>query len=118
MVVYNIYDDGATPLFKTDYIACGKVVPERIADIVRGVAEACRVAGTALVGGETAEHPGQLGEEEYDIAGAVTGVVEADDMLGPERARAGGALIGLGASGMHCNGYSPARQGISPRSEQ
>ena len=113
MVVDDIVVVGATPLFMTDYIACGKVVPERIADIVRGVAEACRVAGTALVGGETAEHPGLLGEEEYDIAGAVTGVVEADDMLGPERVRAGDVLIGLGASGLHSNGYSLVRRVIS-----
>src|SRR5690625_1275830 len=89
MVVDDIAVVGARPLFMTDYIACGKVVPERIADIVRGIAEACRVAGTALVGGETAEHPGLLGEEEYDMAGAVTGLVEADDKTRPERVSEG-----------------------------
>lgn len=113
MVVDDIVVVGAKPLFMTDYIACGKVVPERIADIVRGVAEACKVAGTALVGGETAEHPGLLGEDEYDIAGAVTGVVEAGDMLGPERVRDGDVLIGLGASGLHSNGYSLVRRVIA-----
>lgn len=113
MVVDDIVVVGAQPLFMTDYIACGKVVPERIADIVRGVAEACGVAGTALVGGETAEHPGLLAEDEYDIAGAVTGVVEADQMLGPERVRDGDVLIGLGASGLHSNGYSLVRRVIA-----
>lgn len=113
MVVDDIVVVGAKPLFMTDYIACGKVVPERIADIVRGVAEACTVAGTALVGGETAEHPGLLGEDEYDIAGAVTGVVEADEMLGPERVRDGDVLIALGASGLHSNGYSLVRRVIA-----
>ena len=73
----------------TDYIACGRVVPERIAAIVRGIAEACAQAGAALVGGETAEHPGLLGPDEYDVAGAATGVVEADALLGPDRVRAG-----------------------------
>lgn len=110
MVVDDIVVVGAKPLFMTDYIACGKVVPERIADIVRGIAEAATIAGTALVGGETAEHPGLLGENEYDIAGAVTGVVEADQMLGPERVRDGDVLIGLAASGLHSNGYSLVRR--------
>ena len=82
MVVDDIVVVGAEPLFMTDYIACGKVVPERIADIVRGIAAACAVAGTALVGGETAEHPGLLGESEYDVAGAATGVVEAERAAG------------------------------------
>ena len=83
MVVDDIVVVGAKPLFMTDYIACGRVVPERIAGIVRGIAAACSVAGTALVGGETAEHPGLLGPDEYDVAGAATGVVEADQLLGP-----------------------------------
>lgn len=110
MVVDDIVVVGARPLFMTDYIACGRVVPDRIADIVRGVAEACQVAGTALVGGETAEHPGLLGDDEYDIAGAVTGVVEADEMLGPDRVRDGDVLLALGASGLHSNGYSLVRR--------
>lgn len=109
MVVDDIVVVGAKPLFMTDYIACGKVVPERIAGIVRGIAAACEVAGTALVGGETAEHPGLLGEDEYDVAGAATGVVEADRLLGPERVREGDVLIALGSSGLHSNGYSLVR---------
>lgn len=109
MVVDDIVVVGATPLFMTDYIACGRVVPERIADVVRGIAAACSVAGTALVGGETAEHPGLLGPDEYDVAGAATGVVEADGLLGPERVRAGDVLVALGSSGLHSNGYSLVR---------
>ena len=85
MVVDDIVVVGAKPLFMTDYIACGKVVPERIADIVRGIADACTATGTALVGGETAEHPGLLGPGDYDVAGAATGIVEADAVLGADR---------------------------------
>ncbi len=110
MVVDDIVVSGARPLFMTDYIACGKVVPERIADIVRGIAEGCRLTGTALVGGETAEHPGLLGEHEYDVAGAATGVVEADDVLGPERVLAGDVVIAMASSGLHSNGYSLVRR--------
>ncbi len=109
MVVDDIVVVGAKPLFMTDYIACGKVVPERIAGIVRGIAAACEVAGTALVGGETAEHPGLLGEDEYDVAGAATGVVEADALLGPDRVREGDVLVGMASSGLHSNGYSLVR---------
>ncbi|MBD9697990.1 phosphoribosylformylglycinamidine cyclo-ligase [Flavimobilis sp. GY10621] len=109
MVVDDIVVVGAKPLFMTDYIACGKLVPERIADIVRGIAEACEIAGTALVGGETAEHPGLLGVDEYDVAGAATGVVEAERMLGPDRVRVGDVLIALASSGLHSNGYSLVR---------
>ncbi|GAA1346373.1 phosphoribosylformylglycinamidine cyclo-ligase [Arthrobacter roseus] len=113
MVVDDIVVVGAEPLFMTDYIACGKVDPQRIADIVRGIAAACSVAGTALVGGETAEHPGLLGEHEYDVAGAATGVVEADRLLGPERVRAGDVVIGMASSGIHSNGYSLVRRVIN-----
>jgi len=113
MVVDDIVVVGAEPLFMTDYIACGKVVPERIADIVRGIAAACEVAGTALVGGETAEHPGLLGVDEYDVAGAATGVVEAADLLGPERVRNGDVVIGMASSGIHSNGYSLVRRVIN-----
>ncbi|GAA1364860.1 phosphoribosylformylglycinamidine cyclo-ligase [Brevibacterium luteolum] len=113
MVVDDIIVCGARPLFMTDYIACGRVVPERIADIVRGIAEACSAAGVALVGGETAEHPGLLGVDEYDVAGAATGAVEADDLLGPERVNPGDVLIGLPASGLHSNGYSLVRRIIA-----
>ncbi len=109
MVVDDIVVVGAEPLFMTDYIATGRVVPERIADVVRGIADACRVAGTALVGGETAEHPGLLAPDEYDVAGAATGVVEADELLGPERVRAGDVLVAFASSGLHSNGYSLVR---------
>nr|WP_223171994.1 phosphoribosylformylglycinamidine cyclo-ligase [Microbacterium sp. NIBRBAC000506063] len=113
MVVDDIVVVGAKPLFMTDYIACGKVVPERIADIVRGIAEACTLTGTSLVGGETAEHPGLLGPDDYDVAGAATGVVEADRMLGPERVRAGDVVLALASSGLHSNGYSLVRHIIT-----
>lgn len=110
MVVDDIVVCGAEPLFMTDYIACGAVVPERIAAIVKGIAQACVVAGCALLGGETAEHPGLLGASEYDVAGAATGVVEADALLGPERVRDGDVLVALASSGLHSNGYSLVRR--------
>lgn len=113
MVVDDIVVVGAKPLFMTDYIACGKVVPERIADIVRGVAEACAATGTALVGGETAEHPGLLGPDDYDMAGAATGVVEADAVLGADRVQDGDAVIALASSGLHSNGFSLVRHIIT-----
>jgi phosphoribosylformylglycinamidine cyclo-ligase len=109
MVVDDIVVVGAKPLFMTDYIACGKVVPERIADIVRGIAQACSATGTALVGGETAEHPGLLGPRDYDVAGAATGVVEADAILGAELVQDGDAVIAVASSGLHSNGYSLVR---------
>ena len=110
LLVDDIVVVGAKPLVMTDYIACGRLVPERVADIVRGIAEACALTGTALVGGETAEHPGLLGPEEYDVAGAATGVVEADRVLGPERVRDGDVLLALASSGLHSNGYSLVRR--------
>jgi len=110
MVVDDIVVVGARPLLMTDYIACGHVVPERIADIVRGIAQACAAIGTPLLGGETAEHPGLMAPDEYDVAGAATGVVEADRMLGAEKVRAGDVLVALGASGLHSNGYSLVRR--------
>ena len=109
MVVDDIIVVGAAPLFMTDYIACGRLVPERIADIVRGIALACEATGTALVGGETAEHPGLLGIDEYDVAGAAVGVVEADRLLGPDRVQDGDVVIAMGASGLHSNGDSLVR---------
>ena len=109
MVVDDIIVVGAAPLFMTDYIACGRLVPERIADIVRGIALACEATGTALIGGETAEHPGLLGIDEYDVAGAAVGVVEADRLLGPDRVQDGDVVIAMGASGLHSNGYSLVR---------
>ncbi|WP_029151106.1 phosphoribosylformylglycinamidine cyclo-ligase [Microbacterium indicum] len=109
MVVDDIVVVGAKPLFMTDYIATGKIFAERIADIVRGIAEACSATGTALVGGETAEHPGLLGEDDYDVAGAATGVVEAGQMLGAHLVRPGDVVLALGSSGLHSNGYSLVR---------
>ena len=109
MLVDDLVVVGAEPLFVTDYIACGKVVPERIAAIVGGIADACVAAGCSLVGGETAEHPGLLGPNEYDIAGATTGVVEKDMILGPERIVAGDVVLAMASSGLHSNGYSLVR---------
>ncbi|MDX5318855.1 MAG: phosphoribosylformylglycinamidine cyclo-ligase [Actinomycetes bacterium] len=110
MVVDDLVVSGATPLFMTDYIACGKVVPERIADIVRGIAEACAATGTALVGGETAEHPGVMEPDDYDVAGAATGVVDAEAVLGPHRVADGDRVVALASSGLHSNGYSLVRR--------
>ena len=113
MVVDDIVVCGATPLVMTDYIACGRVVPERIAAIVGGIAAACEQAGCALVGGETAEHPGLLGVDEYDVAGAATGVVDADDLLGPHRVHQGDVVVALASSGLHSNGFSLVRRVLS-----
>jgi phosphoribosylformylglycinamidine cyclo-ligase len=110
MVVDDLVVCGAEPLFMTDYIATGKVVPERIAAIVSGIAAGCERAGCALLGGETAEHPGLMQPDEYDVAGAGTAVVEADDLLGPERVRPGDTVIAMASSGLHSNGYSLARK--------
>jgi len=112
MVVDDLVVTGSRPLFMTDYIACGKVVPERIADIVRGIANACAATGTALVGGETAEHPGLMAPDEYDVAGAATGVVDVDDMLGPDRVQVGDTVVALASSGLHSNGYSLVRKAV------
>ncbi|MEU2783404.1 MULTISPECIES: phosphoribosylformylglycinamidine cyclo-ligase [Streptomyces] len=109
MVMDDIVVCGAEPLFMTDYICVGKVHPERVASIVKGIAEGCVLAGCALVGGETAEHPGLLGEDDFDVAGAGTGVVEADRLLGADRIRKGDAVIAMAASGLHSNGYSLVR---------
>jgi phosphoribosylformylglycinamidine cyclo-ligase len=113
MVVDDIVVVGARSLFMTDYIACGKVVPERVADIVRGIAQACSEVGVALLGGETAEHPGLLGPDDYDVAGAAVGVVEADKLLGPQKVRAGDVVLGMESSGLHSNGYSLVRKIIA-----
>jgi phosphoribosylformylglycinamidine cyclo-ligase len=110
MVVDDIVVCGARPLFMTDYIACGRVVPERIASIVAGIAAGCEQAGCALTGGETAEHPGLLDPDEYDVAGAAVGVIEADDLLGPHRVRPGDVVLGLASSGLHSNGFSLVRR--------
>ena len=113
MLVDDLVVTGAEPLFVTDYIACGKVYPERIAAIVGGIAAACTAAGASLLGGETAEHPGLLGTEEFDIAGATTGVVEFDEILGADRVRAGDVVLALASSGLHSNGYSLVRHVFS-----
>lgn len=110
MLVDDLVVCGAEPLFVTDYIACGRVLPERIAGIVSGIAEACVAAGAALLGGETAEHPGLMGPDDFDMAGATVGVVEADEMLGAERVRPGDAVVAIASSGLHSNGYSLVRR--------
>ena len=115
MVVDDIVVTGAKSLFMTDYIACGKLVPGRIADIVRGIAEACKAVDVALVGGETAEHPGLLGEDEYDVAGAATGVVEKSKILSSEKVEVGDIVLGLASSGLHSNGYSLVRKIVADK---
>lgn len=115
MVVDDIVVVGARPLFMTDYIACGRVIPTRIADIVAGIARGCAETHTALVGGETAEHPGLLGPDDYDVAGAATGVVEADAQLGAHLVADGDVVIALGSSGLHSNGYSLVRHILAAR---
>ena len=109
MVVDDLVVCGAEPLFMTDYIAVGKVIPERIAEIVKGIATGAAKAGVALVGGETAEHPGLLEEDEFDIAGAATGAVDADRLLGADKVRKGDVILAMPASGFHANGYSLVR---------
>jgi phosphoribosylformylglycinamidine cyclo-ligase len=109
MVVDDIVVCGAEPLFMTDYIACGRVIPERIAAIVAGIDEGAALAGCALVGGETAEHPGLLGPDDFDLAGAATGMVRDDQLLGPDRVRAGDVVVAMASSGLHANGYALAR---------
>ncbi|GAA0384883.1 phosphoribosylformylglycinamidine cyclo-ligase [Streptomyces luteireticuli] len=115
MVVDDLVVCGAEPLFMTDYICVGKVYPERVAAIVKGIAEGCTLAGCALVGGETAEHPGLLGADEFDVAGAGTGVVEADRVLGADLIRKGDVVIAMASSGLHSNGYSLVRHVLFDR---
>ena len=110
MVIDDIVVVGAKPLFLTDYIACGKVIPETIASIVSGIAKACGSSDVALIGGETAEHPGLLGEHEYDVAAAATGVVEKANILGPDHVTPGDEVVAIASSGLHSNGYSLARK--------
>ena len=109
MVVDDLVVCGAEPLFMTDYVVCGRINPERIATIVGGIAEGCVQAGCALVGGETAEHPGHFGPDDFDLAGAATGVVDADRLLGPDRVQAGDVVIAMASSGLHSNGFSLVR---------
>ncbi|QDZ42022.1 phosphoribosylformylglycinamidine cyclo-ligase [Corynebacterium sp. sy039] len=109
MCVDDLVVCGAEPLFLQDYIAIGKVVPEHVAQIVSGIAQGCIQAGCALLGGETAEHPGVMKPGEYDVSATAVGVVEADELLGPDRVRAGDVVIAMASSGLHSNGYSLAR---------
>ena len=109
MVVDDLVVCGAEPLFLQDYVAVGRVVPERIAEIVGGIAAGCETAGCALVGGETAEHPGLMPDDHYDIAGTGVGVVEADAVLGAERVRDGDVVVAMASSGLHSNGFSLVR---------
>lgn len=110
MCVNDIACSGGEPLFFLDYIACGKNYPEKIATIVSGVAEGCKQSGAALVGGETAEHPGLMPENEYDLAGFAVGVVDKKDLITGENIKPGDALIGIASSGVHSNGFSLVRK--------
>ena len=110
MCVNDIICCGAKPLFFLDYIAIGKVVPEKVAEIVKGVADGCVMAGCALVGGETAEHPGMMPDDEYDIAGYSTGIVDKSKILDPASVKPGDAIIGIASSGVHSNGFSLVRK--------
>ena len=110
MVVDDLVVCGAEPLFMTDYMVFGSLQPERAATILSGVAEGCVQAGCALIGGETAEHPGHFGPDDFDLAGAATGVVDHDDLLGPHRVQPGDVVLALGSSGLHSNGFSLVRQ--------
>lgn len=110
MCVNDIACSGAKPLFFLDYLAIGKNVPEKVAKIVKGVADGCVKAGCALVGGETAEHPGMMPEDEYDLGGFSVGIVEKDKITDGEKAAAGDVLIGIASSGIHSNGYSLVRK--------
>ena len=110
MCVNDVACAGGEPLFFLDYIACGKNIPEKIAEIVMGVAEGCKQAGCSLIGGETAEHPGLMPEEEYDVAGFTVGVADKKDMITGENLKAGDVLIGLASTGIHSNGFSLIRK--------
>lgn len=110
MCVNDVACAGGEPLFFLDYIACGKNIPEKIATIVSGVAEGCKQSGCALVGGETAEHPGLMPEDEYDLAGFSVGVVDEKDLITGANIKAGDTLIGIASSGVHSNGFSLVRK--------
>ncbi len=110
MCVNDIACAGGEPLFFLDYIACGKNYPEKIATIVKGVAEGCKQAGAALIGGETAEHPGLMPEDEYDLAGFAVGLVDEKDLITGENIKPGDVLVGIASSGVHSNGFSLVRK--------
>ena len=117
MCVNDIACAGGEPLFFLDYIACGKNDPEKIADIVKGVAEGCLQAEAALIGGETAEHPGLMAADDYDLAGFAVGVCDKKDMITGENLHAGDVLIGMASTGIHSNGYSLVRQVFNMKRE-
>ena len=110
MCVNDVACAGGEPLFFLDYIACGKNYPEKIASIVKGVAEGCKMSDAALIGGETAEHPGLMPEDDYDIAGFTVGVVDRKDMITGENIKRGDVLVGIASSGVHSNGFSLVRK--------
>ena len=110
MCVNDVACAGGEPLYFLDYIACGKNYPEKIAQIVKGVAEGCRMAGAALIGGETAEHPGLMPEDEYDLAGFAVGVADRKDIIDGSTIHPGDTLIGIASSGVHSNGFSLVRR--------
>ena len=110
MCVNDVACAGGEPLFFLDYIACGKNYPEKIEQIVKGVADGCVQSGCALVGGETAEHPGMMPDEEYDLAGFTVGIGEKDKLVSGEHLKAGDAIIGVASSGIHSNGFSLIRK--------
>ena len=110
MCVNDVACSGAKPLFFLDYIACGKNYPEKIEQIVKGVADGCVMSGCALVGGETAEHPGMMPNEEYDLAGFTVGIGEKDKLVSGEHLKVGDAIIGVASSGVHSNGFSLVRK--------
>ena len=110
MCINDVACAGGEPLFFLDYIACGKNYPEKVATIVGGVAEGCKQSGAALIGGETAEHPGLMPEDEYDLAGFAVGVVDRKDLITGENIKAGDTLIGIASSGVHSNGFSLIRK--------
>jgi phosphoribosylformylglycinamidine cyclo-ligase len=115
MCADDVVCTGAEPLFFLDYLAVGRVEPTRVASIVEGVVEGCRRAGCALLGGETAEHPGVMEDDVFDLAGFCVGVVEEADLLGPSRVAEGDVVVGLASTGLHANGYSLVRSALLPR---
>lgn len=117
MCVNDLSCAGGEPLFFLDYIACGKNIPEKIAKIVEGVAEGCKMAGAALIGGETAEHPGLMPENEYDLAGFAVGVADRKDIIDGSTVKAGDVLVGIASSGVHSNGFSLVRKVFTMKEE-
>ena len=119
-VAYSVNDiicTGAEPLYFLDYIACGKVVPERVGKIVEGVALGCQMAGCALIGGETAEMPGFYPDDEYDLAGTAVGIIDRKDIVDGSKIAQGDVLIGIASSGLHSNGYSLVRKLLTPSAD-